>query len=51
MGTCSCTVGKKQVSISMTIRNELMQEFSQTLWHGNSKNEIRQKEKMIRTDA
>ena len=37
---------KKQVPFSMVIENvELMHEFSQTLTHGNSKNEIRQRNK------
>ena len=46
MCTCSCTVGKKQVSFTMTIGNEEhARVFSQPLAHGKSKNEIRQRKK------
>ena len=45
MCTCSYSVGKEQVPFSMATGNEeLMQECSQALAHGNSKNEIRHTE-------
>ena len=48
MSTCSCTVGKKQVSFSMTIENEeLMQEcFPKHLRMGTARMNKTEKEKI-----
>ena len=39
--TYSCAVGKNEVPFSIAIGKELLKVFSETLVHGNSKNEVR----------